>query len=285
MEKTKKNGFWHRVNGNIISILLLISMVFTMISCNSQNPSKLVGIWQLSVSSDRNWSDIIVLQKDGTGENDDNEFTWKVEKKQLYLLAEGMHPEYEMSLNKNEITLKASVMGMTSVASYKKLTKEGFYALDDYDKEIYLESALSVGLLNKADIETILAILGEKQLNKIRESISTDLLNMGVNIQQYFRTPTILGGGGGSIGAGDLPKLMAFINNGNTRSSIFTPNGDYNFTLLAPDGVRIEMKNVPAVGGWTALAIVAFDGRMGNGFERGIWTYVGESPAKDIPTL
>ena len=45
------------------------------------------------------------------------------------------------------------------------------------------------------------------------------------------------------------------------------------------------MRNVPDIPGWTAVAIIAFDGRHNEVFERGIWTYVGEAPAKNIPSL
>ena len=125
--------------------------------------------------------------------------------------------------------------------------------------------------------------------NQARAAITTDMLNMGINVQSYFRTPTMLGGGGGDFAVAQLPILMGFINNGDQSLTISTPNGTYTFSAPNVAGVQMDMDPIPAVGGWVARAKVAFDGRTddpfvpGSSWERGMWTYVGEGPAPAGP--
>ncbi|MCL1826657.1 MAG: hypothetical protein FWG20_01320 [Candidatus Cloacimonetes bacterium] len=117
--------------------------------------------------------------------------------------------------------------------------------------------------------------------NQTRAACQADLLQFGVNIQAYFRTPTMMGGGGGEFVAADLTKVMRFINGGNDATTITTPNGPYVFTAPNVAGIKIDMATIPAVAGWQANAQVTFDGRTDANYEKGIWTYVG--PTTNAP--
>jgi len=116
--------------------------------------------------------------------------------------------------------------------------------------------------------------------NQTRAACQADLLQFGINIQAYYRTPTMMGGGGGAFDAStDLPRLMAFINGGDQTTSIATPNGTYEFDAASNNGIEIVLDPVPAVANWIAEGVVAFDGRSDADFERGIWTFVGPTSA------
>ena len=120
--------------------------------------------------------------------------------------------------------------------------------------------------------------------NQARAAIQADLLQHGINIQACFRTPTMMGGTGGQPPA-NIGIVMSFINNGDPATTIQTPNGPYLFALSGTEGVDITMAEVPAVGGWTARARIAYDGRNTANFERGMWTYVGPAPGTAAPAF
>ena len=55
-----------------------------------------------------------------SGRNKSMPLTWKVENKKLYLIRDGLNPEYEYSLSKSELTLKTLFIGTTMMATFKK---------------------------------------------------------------------------------------------------------------------------------------------------------------------
>ena len=121
--------------------------------------------------------------------------------------------------------------------------------------------------------------------NMTRAAIQTDFLQMGVNIQAYFRTPVIMGGAGNLVTNVSLANLMSFINAGDTSPNINTPDGTYIFTDPGSNVyVDITMDPVPSVSDWTALARIFYDGRtnLASSIEKGMWTYVG--PTSNVQT-
>ena len=121
--------------------------------------------------------------------------------------------------------------------------------------------------------------------NMARAAIQTDLLQMGVNIQAYFRTPLMMGGAGNLVTNVTINNLMAFINAGNTATTINSPNGPYVFTDPGNNVyVDITMDPVPSVSEWIALARIFYDGRtnLADNIEKGLWTYVG--PVTNVQT-
>ena len=122
-------------------IMVLLSM---MVACSGKHPSKLVGTWEKS-AGDSSWGKRITLSSNGTGVytmetmrqsidlsampwdwmetyyvDVDTQFSWRVEKRRLYLIGGNLIPEYEYSISGNELMLKTTIMGTTSVATYRK---------------------------------------------------------------------------------------------------------------------------------------------------------------------
>ena len=121
--------------------------------------------------------------------------------------------------------------------------------------------------------------------NMTRAALYTDMLQFGINIQAYFRTPVIFGGASNDVDNVVFTELMGFINAGDESPTIGTPNGRYVFQYTASSVfVDITMNPVPAVSEWIALARIFYDGRtdLANGIERGIWAYAG--PNTNVPT-
>lgn len=116
-----------------------------------------------------------------------------------------------------------------------------------------------------------------------RGACQADLLQFGIGVQAYFRTPTTMGGGGCEFdSSADLVQMMRFINGGNEATTVTTPNGSYVFSATSDEGVSINLATIPSINGWKASGVVAFDGRTDTHFARGVWTYVG--PIDTAPT-
>jgi hypothetical protein len=140
---------------------------------------------------------------------------------------------------------------------------------------IVVGSAIAVGI----------DMFDNQSRNMTRSAIISDFIQMGINIQAYYRTPAIYGGAGNSVGRVVFTDLMSFINAGDTSATIRSPFGVYNFEDPGNnDFVDITLPAIPTISGWTALARVYYDGRTDAALrlERGIWTYVG--PIENVLT-
>ncbi|MCL2063529.1 MAG: hypothetical protein FWG98_04060 [Candidatus Cloacimonetes bacterium] len=68
--------------------------------------------------------------------------------------------------------------------------------------------------------------------NQARNAVASDIIQFGTQAQAWFRTPVMMGGGGGSFESTDMLSLLGFLNSGWGTSSItdyLTPNGSYTF--------------------------------------------------------
>jgi len=245
---------------------LIAMMLFLVMCAGGKNPAKLVGGWERT-SGNKELGDTIVLDKDGTGiikvyvkysvyanySEHTLDLSWRVEKKHIIMFGDNWSQECEYTFSKDELTLKE--LDSTNIAVFKKLSKE------------------------KLD-----AIQLDRKRAELSEGIKDDFITFASNIQAYYKTPKMMGGGGGTFVADDLSKMMSFINN-DSDTSIETPMGRYDFTYIANFGIRIEMKEIPDSGGWSAVANVCFEPFDMYGFTRGVWTQFGAPPIENNPII
>ena len=114
--------------------------------------------------------------------------------------------------------------------------------------------------------------------NLTRAAIISDIIQMGINVQAYIRTPVIYGGAGNVIDNVRLPRMMSFINSGNENSTINSTNGPYVFEDPGTNSyIDFTMATIPTITGWTVAARIFYDARtdVTNDIEKGIWLYVG----------
>ena len=132
--KTKKTIFVRKIYRQIITLALFMVILSMFVACGSKHPSKFVGIWEKTSGNSNVYYDMI-LRDDGEGtvfyhyhralyqgygwSTEPLPITWKVEKKRLYLIGDGLIPEYEYTISDSEITLRTLYEGATAIANYR----------------------------------------------------------------------------------------------------------------------------------------------------------------------
>ena len=122
--------------------------------------------------------------------------------------------------------------------------------------------------------------------NQTINAIYTDLSQIAVDVQAYWRTPKIMGGAGFDMPNITVNSLVTWFNINEADPAIKTANGSYllNSISLANPFIDIHLSSEPPNRGWIATARVFFDGRSNaaRGIHNGIWTYIG--PENGAPT-
>ena len=109
--------------------------------------------------------------------------------------------------------------------------------------------------------------------NSIRNAISLDLLNLSVQAQAWFRTPSTMNGGGYSLNASDMNKLVYYLDveSDIPSATVFGPNATFIVTLgseaneIVISGTSTVKKSIVGV----ATIDLTAD-KNTDGFDRGI---------------
>ena len=65
--------------------------------------------------------------------------------------------------------------------------------------------------------------------NQARNAVTSEVSQLAIQAQAWFRTPSVMGGGEGTFAAGDFPRLMRFIDQTIETNTLRTPSGEYVF--------------------------------------------------------
>jgi hypothetical protein len=101
-------------------------------------------------------------------------------------------------------------------------------------------------------------------------TVLSEISQYAIQLQAWFRTPRVMGGGEGSFVATDLPRVMQFINQGNSTTTIRTPTGTYVFATTT--GNRITITGTDPINQSTdrVVATVNLSGVDINAGDRGV---------------
>jgi len=132
-------------------------------------------------------------------------------------------------------------------------------------------------------------IFDTQATNQKVAAIHSDLQQLAIHIQAYWRTPVIMGGAGFNMASASVSSIVTWFDINEDNPYIKTPNGSYGLSVysIGDPFMHIDLVSEPPVKGWIAKAVVFYDGRsnMAQGIDNGIWTYIGpESGAPSPPT-
>ena len=97
-----------------------------------------------------------------------------------------------------------------------------------------------------AAIAVGIAMFDTQATNQARNAVSSALAQQAVEAQGWFRTPVMMGGGGGTFAAANINQIATHINQNATGASFTVPSGTYTLLTANPG-----MGTIPTGAGWT----------------------------------
>ena len=190
--------------------LFILALILIVIGC-SNDRSLFIGGWEFDDGiSLRGWPRNIQYFRDGTGVADGVGFTWELKNNRLIVTTENTSVVYEYTINASSLILSTN-HGIQ--ATYRQISQE--------------------------EIE-----------QKATNALSSAIAQQAVEAQGWFRTPNMMGGGGGSFATRDIPVIARHINQNATGASFTVPSGTYTLSATATGGLALPATFTAASSIW-----------------------------------